>query len=271
MLRERTFAIVRILGNENPPRDMPGSRLASLKFILENEPDFPDTYKIFIVNRIVDPELSRQIWELLRAYRKDYYLYHNVPVPWTYLRTRHAQGNLSDDDLNLQVIGINTVRNAAVALGLHYASNCVVLDGDCIFDYSGWDHYVQATRDEPTDYYSIPSVRMSPARYGKVDNLNLGEPMVAFTKASSEQFNPELLFGKNDKLELLFRLGHDTAEHTRHLPVTGNRTQLVGHVCHLQTGSDAVESDVMVRMRSREESLKNLWSAVRTRLAVLPG
>ena len=35
-----TYALVRIIGNELPPRDSVGNRIKSLKFILEHEPKF---------------------------------------------------------------------------------------------------------------------------------------------------------------------------------------------------------------------------------------
>ena len=254
------YAIIRILGNENPPRDLPGSRLQSLEFILKHEPCFSGVPKLYLLNRLVDPEFEAQILGLLREYRASWL---NVKLEWAELTL-----GLSDNEFNRQVIAINSARNVAIDFGHLYANHAIILDGDCIFDQTGWDQFVATTQLQERKYYSIPSTRTSPAEYLAGVTPILGESMLAFHRDAKLRFDANRLFGNREKLELLFRLGHDPTPNSGHCRIVGDLTCLAGYVCHLHTGTDTVESDVAVRMAQRSQSLAVLWQKVRERLAL---
>lgn len=258
-MKNYKFAIVRILGNENPPRDVPGERLKSLDFILKNEPSFPDTIKLFLLNRFVDPIFRSQIEGLLSEHHARYM---ELPLNWDKLKTMQ-QNKATDEALNLEVIGINSARNAAVGYGHMFATTAILLDGDCIFDQEGWNQFKQTTEEQPSQYYSLPMARIPFEQYGQKLTASLEESQLAFRDDSSLRFDANKLFGNNDKLDLLFRLGHDATPLTPHLKIEGDQTKLAGYILHLQTGKTNTESSVHVRVDERKESLRRLFDKVR--------
>ena len=254
------YAIIRIVGNENPPRDLPGSRLQTLEFILKHEPCFPGVPKLYLLNRLVDPEFEAQVCGLLRKYGASWL---TVKLEWAALIP-----GLSNTDLNRQVLAINSARNTAIDFGHLYANHAIVLDGDCIFDQLGWDQFVATTQLQDRKYYSIPSTRTAPTEYLAGVTPILGESMLVFHRDAKLRFDVNRLFGDREKLELLFRLGHDPSPDSGHCGIVGDLTCLAGYVCHLHTGTDTVEHNVNVRMAQRRRSLEVLWQKVRERLAL---
>jgi hypothetical protein len=64
--------LYRIIGNDLPPRHKEGQTLSNLQFILDHEPSFPNTKKIFLLNRIIDPVNEATIIRLLDNYHMEY-------------------------------------------------------------------------------------------------------------------------------------------------------------------------------------------------------
>lgn len=64
--------LYRIIGNDLPPRHKEGQTLSNLQFILDHEPSFPNTQKIFLLNRIIDPVNEATIIRLLDSYHMEY-------------------------------------------------------------------------------------------------------------------------------------------------------------------------------------------------------
>lgn len=64
--------LYRIIGNDLPPRHKEGQTLSNLQFILDHEPSFPNTQKIFLLNRIIDPVNEATIIRLLDSYHMQY-------------------------------------------------------------------------------------------------------------------------------------------------------------------------------------------------------
>ncbi|TGP32740.1 hypothetical protein EN871_34235, partial [bacterium M00.F.Ca.ET.228.01.1.1] len=62
-----SFMLVRIIGNDLEPRHRKGQSYDNVRFILDNEPGFPDCKKFWIVNRIVDPNEQARIVDLLQS------------------------------------------------------------------------------------------------------------------------------------------------------------------------------------------------------------
>jgi hypothetical protein len=257
------YAICRILGNENVPRDRPGSRLKTLEFILKNEPKFLDTEKIYVLNRLVNPDFRKANEELLQTYKAKYVV---VEVPWNEMLNKP---NLSDIDINFYVIGINATRNTLIEYAHRSADYAVILDGDCIFDHTGWGDFVATVNSRPGKYYSIPMIRMTPEAYFDGFARDCTEPQLAFRKDAELRFDVNLPFGHRDKLELLFALGHDKEMDKGHNTIEGDKTCLAGYVCHLNTGIEAVETDQIDRLLARDISLHRLVMTVRYRLAAM--
>lgn len=66
------IVLYRIIGNDLPPRHKEGQTLSNLAFILKHEKSFPNTRKIFVLNRIVDPVNEAAIIRLLDEYKMEY-------------------------------------------------------------------------------------------------------------------------------------------------------------------------------------------------------
>jgi hypothetical protein len=64
--------LYRIIGNDLPPRHKEGQTLSNLQFILEHEPEFPNTRKIFLLNRISNSANEATIIRLLDRHHKEY-------------------------------------------------------------------------------------------------------------------------------------------------------------------------------------------------------
>lgn len=257
------YCIARILGNENTPRDKPGSRLKVLEFILKNEPDFPDAEKLYVINRIVDADLHKGTEELLQAYKANYVL---VDVPWEEML---AKPDLTDRDIVFFVVAINATRNKLIEYAHRTSEYAVILDGDCMFNQEGWKDFTSTVDQYPSKYYSIPSIRIECEQYFGKYAWIYSEPLIAFRKDAELRFNNDIMFGEGNKLDLLYRLGHDRTMDKGHCTITGNMTKLAGYVFSLNTGIEAVETVQIDRMIAREISMRKLCIKVRYRLADL--
>jgi len=257
------YCVIRIIGNENTPRDKPGSRLKALEFILKHEPKFPDTEKLFVLNKLIDLDYQANVERLLTAYKTRYGV---AEMPWEAMKDI---ARMSDNDVNLHAIGINQARNSLIDFAHKTSDYAVLLDGDCIFTKQGWDEFTATVDKHPSKYYSIPMVRIKPTDYFKTVERKYEEPLLAFRKDAEMRFDPGIPFGKQEKLELLYRLGHDKEMDKGHCQITGDLTRLAGYVCHLSTGIESVESDQMDRLIAREISLHKLYLQVRYRVADL--
>lgn len=236
-------AIFRILGNENVPRDIPGKRLAGLKQILEKEPQFENTQKWFMVNRIFDTQYRRQVCEVL-----DQYNAHYITVEFN----RKCKAELHS--VSTLGIDINKARNSCIEAGHFLSDYAVVLDGDCIFSQDAWDAVYADIQENKFMHLSIPMKRENVER--------LVECQLAFRYDSPYKFDEAIPFGQGEKLALLYLLGHDRNPTTNHLPVTGDLTKLSGYVDHITTGDEILEEFVVARGQSRSESLHNFVAKV---------
>jgi hypothetical protein len=237
-----TQAVVwRILGNEMPPRDVEGGRMAVLRKILDDEVVLKGAQRMWLLNRILDDEYRTRTASLLSDYEQPYVV---IPFDKSLKPTVSAMRGPG--------VAINTARNTAINLGHAIAPWSVVLDGDCFFeDESDWEEVSCAMEARQTDYISIPHVRSGCTK--------LGEPMLAFHRNSKLRFDESLLFGDLDKLELCFRLGHDTTPRSGHLKLeSGATTKVVGKVVHYPTGPVEVEMQLEVREPARLVSFQGL-------------
>ena len=230
-------SIFRILGNENLPRDIPGKRLEILKRICEKEPNFPNTQKWFVVNKIYSKPYRRTLLETLDRYNAHYITQY---FDWNCKPHLHA--------LRTWGLGVNQARNIAIQAGKYLSRYAVILDGDCMFTPDGWEAVYQDIQQEQYPYLSIPSKRENTEQ--------LGECMVAFRDDSTLQFNPGIPFGDKDKLSLLYSLGHATE--ASDMTVDGDLTKISGYVNHLTTGSLDLELSLFARERARNQSLQRL-------------
>ncbi|KAI3629830.1 hypothetical protein MIR68_011265 [Amoeboaphelidium protococcarum] len=60
--------LYRIIGNDLPPRHDFNQSIKNLQFMLKHEELFPDTQKVFVLNRIVDQDIEKELIRILETY-----------------------------------------------------------------------------------------------------------------------------------------------------------------------------------------------------------
>ena len=64
--------MVRIIGNCLPDINDPNQNYSNLKYILENEEEYPNIKKVWVLNRIVDKNMEDKYIKLLKQNNKHY-------------------------------------------------------------------------------------------------------------------------------------------------------------------------------------------------------
>lgn len=261
----KQYSIFRILGNETPPRDEPDARLNTLKFILENEPEFPNAIKGWVINCIHDRIRRDLISDILA--QKNHFVFISPIRKDLYKKARNKAEKIT------HLIGINTARNLAINCGRLLSKFTFVLDGDCFFTKELWDKACEEIEIDqatyPRKFYSIPSSRTTFADSLKSNEaMLLAEPMLVFRHDSKKYFDENIPFGQGDKLKLLYELGHCQEHGKHHLISKGNLCKSISLVQHV-TGSDyEIELDQKLRTKLRNESIERLmWQVDNPSLA----
>lgn len=262
--------LYRILGNETPPRDVAGGRLAALDNILRVERGLKYNSPaaavrvVWVLNAVIDPALEQQYLDRLVGHQV-------VRRP---ISQKAFDRSLPFERRIRWAIDINGARNDCLRWSRKLATEPLknvwtfALDGECCFLKSDWERLVAGiSRNQagasPVKHISLPMYRV---QYG--DGLTPlekrpAEPQVGFRGDSTVWFNEELEFGNNEKQELLYRLGHSRIPNNSHilLPEATDCIQL--SLCrHFSTGDDRVETNVFDRIKLRRESLKNLLKRI---------
>lgn len=234
---KNTLTLIRIIGTENTPRDIPGKREESLQSILKTELDFPGVFKFYILNRIFDVEYLARIRKILNQHKAPYM---EIPFPEVCPTTV--------EDFKVHGVGLNKARNLAIEIGSKLTRYTAVLDGDCFFEPQGIQPILEEIQRDEYRYLSIPFRRLGASE--------CSEPQLIFRDDSDFRFDESLGFGNATKLELLWRLGHDRTPLSSHLKISGNLTKLVGEVLHYPTGNFEAENSVFEREKLRNESMQ---------------
>ncbi len=228
------FVLLRILGNDLPPRHESGQTVRNLRFALENEPPLAGCTKVWILNRIVCPRVEAELIGLLEHHGRRYDripfdadAYRRVGWSFEHTSTTGYRGEPAWDALpdyerqrvddktyefkNLYVMNNNGARNHALTLGRSLARWVLPFDGNCFFTASAWERLradVLAQPDLP--YFIVPMARV-------IDNAALlepdasfpatHEPQVLFRSDAREAFDERFRYGTRPKVELLMRLG----------------------------------------------------------------
>ncbi|CAG8504164.1 11069_t:CDS:2 [Paraglomus occultum] len=238
MTNPEGIILYRILGNDLPPRHKAGQILQNVRFILNNEPKFPNTRKMWLLNRIVDEDYENALIQLLNSYEQEYL---RIPFEITeyqkkdfrledfpksdffhsndYLRyPRIAKLRTIDytyADKNLYAMNNNGGRNVALAHGKEQPDARWILpfDGNCFLTMNAFKdiEYQLRVWGEQYKYFVVPMARLlnntellvAP----DVRPLTPEEPQVIFRNDAEFAYNPDMRYGRRSKLELLGRLG----------------------------------------------------------------
>ena len=231
--RPPSIALIRILGNDLLPRHAHDQTLQNLRFILDNEPDFENCRKLFVVNRLFAPEREREIVTILEAAGARY-----LRLPFLgdeYAATRwtmsgfDTQGFFSRSDRfdrlsqHLQThariwacsnqvryaMNVNGARNLALQWGATVADWTVPLDSNCIFDRAAYNALSESCARRPDlPCRIVPMLRLSDNADFFRDDLPAGEeePQLALHRFAGETFDLAFPYGLDDKSHLLKRL-----------------------------------------------------------------
>ncbi|KAL1916769.1 uncharacterized protein VTP21DRAFT_5473 [Calcarisporiella thermophila] len=233
------IVLYRIIGNDLPPRHKAGQTLRNVRFILENEPDFPRTVKWWILNRIVDPASEQALIRLLKQYRQPYFRIpfseeeylqkdfrlEDFPEPdffhsTEYMRFSKAAKLRTIDytytDKNLYAMNNNGGRNEALNHAKHKLKGVKWIfpfDGNCYLTKGAFDDILKQLNKygKTHPYFIVPMARL-------INNTQLltgpdvqpktpEEPQIIFRVDSTEEYNLQMRYGRRSKLELLWRLG----------------------------------------------------------------
>ncbi|KAG0239197.1 hypothetical protein BGX31_002972 [Mortierella sp. GBA43] len=234
----QSIVLYRILGNDLPPRHRPGQTLSNVRFILEHEPEFNNTRKLWVLNRIVDPHAEESIIQLLDHHGQEY-----IRIPFEeheYLKQDFRLEDFpepdffsSDDystfskvaklrvldytyhDKNKYAMNNNGGRNIAIQHGKTKvdARWIFAFDGNSFLTKNAMGEIKLAiqTHGDAIKYFVVPMARL-------VDNSQLlkgvdtrpnskEEPQIIFRNDAEDLYNPDMRYGRRSKLELLWRLG----------------------------------------------------------------
>lgn len=270
------FVLYRILGNDLPPRHDEDQTYKNTKFILENEPDFPNCEKRWLLNRIVDPEKAAALRDLLG------HNYEEIPFnPQAYrLLPKTPQAKIH------YLANVNKARNTCLRLSKHQhgATHVMPSDGGCLFQLEGWNQLVQTIAQNPaTAYFATPTWRMGEnSNYTQVPNPETtyfsgkreikspGEPQMTFGPDYDAVFNENLPYALVDKVELLWRIGlrgrwDDWEPHIRKQAETKKskhygKCRSAGVICRAGANTKELqqEQDNRIRGKRRHEGILNL-------------
>jgi hypothetical protein len=275
MSEQTNFALVRIIGNELYPRSERGSTVKNLRYIIENEYPFENCDKVYLINRIVDPDFQRELVDLMEQTRSLYILNQ---IDWDHYGKLDCHGRFN------YVVAPNTGRNFCLKSFKDTHEVVLPLDGNCFFRLDGWMRLVSSV-EEGKGYIAIQNSRC--VEYPELTGAAVqtwfetyyhnglviqgaSEPQVGFiSKEYDLNFDESINYSETSKIDLLFSIGLRGVWDQMY-PITHAKTLLkakskfYGKSCQggwcyrLPTGSPEVEKDNRKRAELRTEAIRGL-------------
>ena len=234
--KSHSCVLYRIIGNDLPPRHESGQSLRNLRFILEREAPLDHCQKIFIVNRIVDPVVEKEILRLLelsgveyRHLRFDPKEYSKIPLDYSclpggkraYLESKSFERSSERHKIRLlvalnrlrtlYVMNNNGARNFAIDDGVKRAKWVLPFDGNCFFSEEAWSEVSAGLQKKPwLRHFVVPMARL----HNNEDLFDPNfrpeaeeEPQLIFRADAKSRFNNEFPYGRFPKIEIFWHLG----------------------------------------------------------------
>jgi hypothetical protein len=215
----------------------------NLAFILEHEPELESCQKRWVINRIFDKAVERQLIEMVSA-RRHRYIHipfnldeyaqrfldatgmprHFNPLSFS-AKTMGPAGRVMSMDWihrhkNLYAMNINGARNAALAEGMRIAKWTLPFDGACFFTQEGWQQLLMAAeKSGDALYLMVPLARIAGNKLILEKSFRpdqLEEHQIAFRCDAGATFDEKLRYGNRPKADLLRRLGVPGPWHNWH-------------------------------------------------------
>jgi Alginate lyase len=231
--------LLRSIGNALPPRHEAEQAYQNLKFTLEHEADFPNVEKHWVLNRIVDSDVLKNLTDLLDSHSMNYTVIpfnltrygeleyqfnYYQPVPDPIHDMTYVQGTMKDyaqvaeaiqQDKNLYLTNQNEARNKMIEIGQSTAGIDWVLpwDGNCFLHHNAYEEInrklqMMCSMDEKYAYTPMNRA-MSNVELLDEDYYPdpVEEPQVILHRTAKGRFHPDLRYGRRNKVEFLQRLG----------------------------------------------------------------
>jgi hypothetical protein len=203
-MKPYAYSIIRILGNDLVPRHGVGQTLANLKFTLENESDFANCKKLWLVNRIIDKECEMAVISLLDKHNQTYKV-----LPF---ETEHYQLSWTRYEKLRYIVKLNNARNFAVSEGRRLSKWIFPLDGNVFIPDEGWKNITFYLDNLSNKLFKITMHRINysndevftfdPKKYESQ------EPQVIFRDDNFDAFDENLAYANSNKEEFLLRFPH---------------------------------------------------------------
>lgn len=226
-----SLALYRIIGNNHPLLQNYEQTVENLKFILNNETDFENVDKIFVLNKITNPELRQKLLTALQEAKADYveieydqneyaaigYDFNNIPSDFYWFEEKDDWIRLVlntelRESKNRYLINNNGARNFTINDGKQKRYKWIMpWDGNCFLS----DHQMERIKQSLDEnggvkYVLTPMQRAlsneTISKNSVADNAT-EEPQITFRFDATELFNEQRVYGNQPKVELFKRLG----------------------------------------------------------------
>jgi hypothetical protein len=239
-----TFCICRVIGNYLYPRDIKSDKIKALENVIQKDSEI-NVPKIWLINRVVDYEYLENIKNILYGQtvfeiafnQKDYFKCKTYNKKIRYLTN------------------INQARNFLIRNAWAKYEFAISLDGDCFFENA--NAFVALQKEillnPNVNYFGLKMIRM-------IDNklIHNEEPAIVI-KRKSELFDENLVFGNNDKIEFLNRVGIKKEG----VWISKSFDSKISEVSVFHTGFDEkCETNLEYRIKMRDLAMKNLVSTI---------
>ena len=229
--------LYRILGNDLPPRHSFNQTITNLLFILQREYSFPNVTKIWILNRIVDPQKEQSLIAILNEYKQIYvripfYLNEYIQIPYyfpsnyptddyfnstKFFRLHSLDKYLLIDTIyhkrNLYVMNNNGARNFCLKHGKTTSESqwFMIFDSNCFLPRKAFETISRSLliNGSHVQHFIIPMIRL--VNHQNVFKVNQSksneEAQIIFRRDSPVEFLENMRYGQAPKQELLQHLG----------------------------------------------------------------
>lgn len=206
--------LYRILGNDLPPRHYPGQTMENLRYQIENEHEFDDVEKVWVINRVVDAIYATDLMNILDHAGKEYIVLPFVPNDYGKLT--------SFEDKAAYITNNNPARNACLEDGFSKGADIVLpFDGNCFFTDEAWFYARNGIiNGYLSPYFTVPLARCKSYNdlekapqikemytMGRLKRQDLSEPQIGFGVDHDLRFDERLRYSMGPKAELLIRIG----------------------------------------------------------------
>ena len=206
--------LFRILGNDLGSLHGNNQTYDNLLFTLQNEPEFKNTKKMYLLNKIYDNKKKKRLIGLLQKYNAEY-----IDLPFQIeefnkikFDQKILKGNKYKDlyDYILYIINNNWARNYCIYYGKKLNYDYIFpLDSNSYFTQDLFEQFYKI-KDEK--FIIIQQIRLADLKMNNnqilkqklnYNNFPIQEPQIGFHKNTKILFNDKIPYGFSEKAELL--------------------------------------------------------------------